>query len=74
MIVGGDDGSIIINKNVIPKILRKWKTKFMKFVRYAVTKLAIVSTMEVDVVLAVVNSFADALWHSVGSIFHKLRY
>ena len=59
---------------MIPKILGKWKTKSMKFVRYAVTKLAIVSTMEVDVVLAVVNSFADALWHSIGSIYHKLRY
>ena len=38
----------------------------MKFARYAEIKLVIVSIMEVDVVLAVVNSFDDPLSHSVG--------
>ena len=41
----------------------------MKFARYAVIELAIVSTMEEDVVLAVDNSFDDQLSLSVGIIY-----
>ena len=38
----------------------------MKFARYAEIKPVIVFITEVDVVLAVVNSFEDPLSHSVG--------